>query len=57
MRLPEDEHALAHVAVLPDVYQKCGATIYGGGPVVVIGRAEKRGEGVSLLAEGVAPLQ
>ena len=52
----EDETGLAHVAVLPDVYQKIGATIYGGGPVVVTGRAERRGEGVSLLAEGVAPL-
>jgi len=52
----EDEHGLAHVAVLPDVYQKCGATIYGGGPVVATGRAERRGEGVSLVAEDVAPL-
>ena len=49
----EDEHGLAHVAVLPDVYQKCGATIYGGGPVIATGRAERRGDGVSLLAEGV----
>ena len=52
----EDEHGLAHVTVLPDIYQQCGATIYGGRPVVVTGRAERRGEGVSLLAESVAPL-
>ena len=49
----EDETGLAHVAVLPDIYQRCGSVIYGGGPVVVTGRAERRGEGVSLLAEGV----
>ena len=52
----EDETGLAHVAVMPDVYQQCGVVIYGGGPVVVVGRAEKRGEGVSLLAEGLTPL-
>ena len=50
-----DETGLAHIAVMPDVYQKCGAIIYGGGPVVVTGRAERRGEGVSLVAEDVAP--
>ena len=52
----EDEHGLAHVAVLPDVYQKCGATIYGGGPVIVTGLAEKLGEGVSLLAIATFPI-
>ena len=49
----EDETGLAHVAVMPDVYQQVGAVIYNGGPVVVTGRAEKRGEGVSLLGENV----
>ena len=48
-----DETALAHIAVMPDVYGTCGTVIYGGGPVVVTGRAEKRGEGVSLLAKDV----
>ena len=48
-----DETALAHVAVMPDVYQRCATAIYNGGPVVVTGWAEKRGEGVSLLAESI----
>ena len=52
----EDEHGLAHVAVPPDVYQRCGAVIYSGGPVVVTGRAERRGEGCSVLAMDIAAL-
>jgi error-prone DNA polymerase len=52
----EDETGLAHVAVMPDVYQHMGAAVYLHGTVVVTGRAERRGEGVSLLAESVAPL-
>lgn len=52
----EDEAGLAHVTIMPDVYQKVGALVYGGGPVVATGRAERRGEGVSLVAEDVAPL-
>ena len=52
-----DETGLAHVAILPDVYQKCGAIIYGGGPVIVTGRAERRGEGCSLLATDVTILR
>ena len=53
----EDETGIAHVAVLPDVYQNCGATIYGGGPVVVQGRGEKRGEGISLLAMSICRIE
>ena len=49
----EDETALVHVTVLPEAYQRIGAAVYGAGMVVVEGRAEKRGEGVNLLAEGV----
>ncbi len=49
----EDETALIHVTVLPDAYQRIGAAVYGAGIVVVEGRADKRGEGVSLLAEDV----
>jgi error-prone DNA polymerase len=49
----EDETALVQVTVLPDVYQRLGAAVYGSGVVVVTGRAERRGEGVSLLAEEV----
>ena len=53
----EDETALAQVTVLPDVYQRLGAAVYGSGIVVVSGRAERRGEGVSLLAEMVTPVE
>ena len=52
----EDETALCHVTVVPEVYQKIGPVVFGGGMVVVTGRAERRGEGVSLLAEEVAAL-
>ena len=45
------------VTVLPPVYQTCGAAVYGGGMVVVRGRAERRGEGVSLLADDVTALE
>jgi len=49
----EDETALVHVTVLPDAYQRIGAAVYSAGVVVVEGRADKRGEGVSLLADEV----
>ena len=49
----EDETGLIHVTVMPDVYQRVGAAVNGAGLVVVTGRAEWRGEGVSLLAEEV----
>lgn len=49
----EDETALRHVAVVPEVYGKIGPIVFGGGMAVVRGRAERRGEGVSLLAEEV----
>ena len=52
----EDETAMAQIAVMPDVYQRAGAAVYTSGSVVVIGRAERRGGGVSLLAETVMPL-
>ncbi len=49
----EDETSLCHVTVVPEVYAKIGPVIFGGGLVVVTGRAEKRGEGTNLLAEEV----
>ena len=52
----EDESGLAQVAVMPDVYQSVGAAVYTSGTVAVVGRAERRGVGVSLLAESVLPL-
>ena len=52
----EDESGLAQVAVMPDVYQAVGSAVYTSGTVAVTGRAERRGEGVSLLAEAVMPL-
>ncbi len=47
----EDETGLAHVTVSPKVYEKTGADIYREAGLVVYGRAEKRGDGVNLLAE------
>ena len=52
----EDETGMAHVAVMPDVYQTVGPAVYTSGTVVVMGKAERRGEGMSLLAESVLPL-
>lgn len=52
----QDETALVHAAVLPGAYQRIGAAVYGSEMVIVTGRAERRGEGVSLLAEEVATL-
>ena len=49
----EDETALVHVTVPPDAYQRIGAAVYSAGMVIVTGRADKRGEGVSLLAENI----
>ena len=52
----EDETALVHVTVVPEMYQEIGPVVFSGGMVVVTGRAERRGEGVSLLAEGLRSL-
>ena len=47
----EDETGLAHVTVPLKVYEETGADIYGQASLIVSGWAEKRGEGVNLLAE------
>lgn len=52
----EDETGMAHVTALPAVYGRCGADIYGQAVLAVRGTAERRGAGVSLLAQGTAPL-
>lgn len=52
----EDESGMAHVAVLPDVYQRTGTAIYSGGAVIVQGSTEKRGAGISVLAGTVTSL-
>ena len=49
----EDETALVHVTVVPEVYRKIGSVVFNGGMVAVIGRAERRGEGVNVLADSV----
>lgn len=53
----EDDTALAHMTVLPEIYQRMGAAVYGSGVLVVSGRAERRGEGVSLLVEDVRSVE
>ena len=47
----EDETGLAHVTVSPKTYEQTGADIYREVGLIVYGRAEKRGEGVNLLAD------
>lgn len=49
----EDETGLAHVRVLPDIYKQCGAAVYGHAALAVTGVAQKRGDGVLLVAQTV----
>ena len=47
----EDETGLAQVIVSPKVYEQAGSDIYGQSSLVVCGRAEKRGDGMNLVAQ------
>ena len=49
----EDETGMAHVTVFPSVYETCGSEIYGHAALAVTGMAQKRGEGVLLVAQTV----
>lgn len=46
----EDETGMAHVTVSPSVYAACGPAIYGHAALAVSGVAQKRGDGVLLVA-------
>ena len=52
----EDETGMAHVTVFPSVYETCGAAIYGHAALAVSGMAQKRGDGVLLVAQSVRPV-
>lgn len=51
----EDEFGLSDVTIFNNVYQKCGQLIFGGGhpPLVIRGRVQHRGRGVSVTASEV----
>ena len=49
----EDETGMAHVTVFPSVYETCGPEIYGHAVLAVTGVAQKRGDGVLLVAQTV----
>ena len=48
-----DETDLAQVTATPDVYEKCGQTVFGGSLLAITGVAERRGAGTLLLAAHV----
>lgn len=49
----EDETGMAHVTVFPLVYETCGPEIYGHAALAVTRMAQKRGDGVLLVAQTV----
>jgi error-prone DNA polymerase len=52
----EDEFGLCDITAFEDVYRRYGRIIFTSPALVVRGRVERRGEGVSLIAAHVAPL-
>lgn len=51
----EDETGLAQVTMMPDVYERCGADVFGQAAIVVSGIAEQRGTGIILMAQQTRP--
>lgn len=51
----EDEFGMIDITMFENVYMKYGSYIFGpqSGPLMVIGRLQRRGEGVSVVAESV----
>lgn len=51
----EDEYGMVDVTMFEDVYMKYGAYIFGpqNGPLVVRGHLQRRGEGITIIAEHV----
>ena len=49
----EDETGMAHVTVFPSLYETCGPEIYGHAALAVTRMAQKRGDGVLLVAQTV----
>lgn len=52
----EDEFGLIDVTIFENVYQKYGATIFGEPALIVSGKVQRRGKGVSIVANAVAAL-
>ncbi len=52
----EDKTGMAHVTVFPAIYETCGSDIYGHAALAVLGVAQKRGDGVLLVAQAVWPV-
>ncbi|MEW6724466.1 MAG: DNA polymerase III subunit alpha [Bacillota bacterium] len=53
----EDEHGLIDVTVFEAIYQKYGQFIFGESrPLCVRGKVDRRGRGVSVIAEEIAPM-
>ncbi len=52
----EDETGLADCVVFPKVYEKYGRVIYGNSALIIEGKAQRMGEGLSIIARKVMPL-
>jgi error-prone DNA polymerase len=52
----EDETGLADVVVFPKVYEQYGHVIFNSAGLIIEGKAERSGSGVSLIAEKILPL-
>lgn len=44
------------MTVFPAIYETCGPAIYGHAALAVTGTAQKRGEGVLLVAQSARPV-
>ena len=52
----EDEFGLIDVTIFENVYQKYGAVIFGQPALIVSGKIQRRGKGVSIVANAVGAL-
>lgn len=52
----EDETGLADCVIFPKVYEKCGPVIFNNPALIIEGKAQKMGNGFSIIASSVRPL-
>lgn len=52
----EDETGLVDCVVFPKVYEKYGRVIYGNSALIIEGKLQKMGKGISLIASRISPL-
>ena len=52
----EDESGLIDCVVFPKVYEKYGSVIYSNSALIIEGRVQKMGNGISIIASKVSPL-